>query len=521
MASPDVDNGCNLADILKFGFAGLDRATPYLCDAFKLCRFDDFAIAGGTVIFEGVRIELPATTYAKHLTDYTGDSSDPAVLRPPGSGTRSDALYLDMRLLDELAGRRPELRIAVFESAQTDYTDADGYRHYVERIAEIERTTSRQITPAMLTDCRVTYATKGYDFLILTTAQQSRYPDAAAFLRYDSALQKFKRKSGTKVTIPGGSRIKISGLDTLTNDLLFTATGLTIESEIEIDDSQHHITVGDNARIDLKVSHPEKVTFGRGCSGFVNAEAVCRSEYRTPAKIITAAAAAAIYYRDTGTANALHLTPGTPSANIGALTDGMAFLFSPAHPNTGAATLKLGGLPPKSMKLNGSDLAPGALIVGVKYLAVYSQSDDAFHIDAIAGAGGGDDSEILNSSQSAIGTLPIGATMPVGGTYTTRAIVLPKGVYIWDSYGWLNQFSNRRGSGFYFNPVLITGSGFTTFTYRYWPAAGKEESGKFYTGVLKVFSATAQVVMRYRSDPYSGWRISSPNSEATYFTRIR
>ena len=102
------------------------------------------------------------------------------------------------------------------------------------------------------------------------------------------------------------------------------------------------------------------------------------------------------WYYDNGTANAVHLVRSSTAAQIEMLADGIMVFFSPAHNNTGAATLKLNHLSAKPIHFNNANIVSGMLVPTMKYMAVYSSASDAFNLDVVAS--GIQPSEILSKS---------------------------------------------------------------------------------------------------------------------------
>ena len=154
LLNPDVDTGADPTDIKKFGLEGLDNAVIYNLDNFRLARFNDFDLAAGDLFLEGLPFAPPATSHAQHLNDWNADATPPPPLSPPGAGTRLDGVYMDMWLDGDFNTIRVWAKLTVSASARADYTDGGGVDHYVEKIAEILRTTSRLIDSGMLADFR-------------------------------------------------------------------------------------------------------------------------------------------------------------------------------------------------------------------------------------------------------------------------------------------------------------------------------------------------------------------------------
>lgn len=152
--APDVDKNADLTKVKKFGLEGLDNGVVYNLDDIRTARLNDFDLAIGESFIEGIRCEESATTYENHLNDYNAVVTPVTVLNPPGAGTRTDGVYLDVHLRGDFNGYTPYITIIVSDAVQNDYIDGNGYQHYVEKIGEILRTTSEQIPASMLTDFR-------------------------------------------------------------------------------------------------------------------------------------------------------------------------------------------------------------------------------------------------------------------------------------------------------------------------------------------------------------------------------
>ncbi|MCH8844267.1 MAG: hypothetical protein IID61_15005, partial [SAR324 cluster bacterium] len=154
LANPDVAGGADYTAVKKFGWAGLDNGVVYNVDAIYRARFNDFNVAAGEAFLEGAFLAPVVTTHDQHLQDWNADATAPAVLAPPGSGTRTDGVYLDLYLDPQANGPVLIMALTVSDSAQNDYVDGAGFQHWVEKIADIERTTSERITASMISDTR-------------------------------------------------------------------------------------------------------------------------------------------------------------------------------------------------------------------------------------------------------------------------------------------------------------------------------------------------------------------------------
>ena len=154
LLNPDVSGGADLTDVKKFGLEGLDTAVVYNLDNIRLAQLNDFSLAAGDVFLEGIPFAPAATSHAKHLSDWNADASAPPALAPPGAGTRTDGVYLDLWLDGDLNTIRVYAKLTVSDVAQNDYVDGASIQHRVEKIADILRTTSEQITSGMITDVR-------------------------------------------------------------------------------------------------------------------------------------------------------------------------------------------------------------------------------------------------------------------------------------------------------------------------------------------------------------------------------
>lgn len=80
-------------------------------------------------------------------------------------------------------------------------------------------------------------------------------------------------------------------------------------------------------------------------------------------------------FTDSGSANAYILSGVGARVNPPAYTLGMEIRFTPQNANTGASTLNVGGLGAQSIKLDGIDMAPGYLVAGIEYRAIYNGTD--------------------------------------------------------------------------------------------------------------------------------------------------
>lgn len=85
------------------------------------------------------------------------------------------------------------------------------------------------------------------------------------------------------------------------------------------------------------------------------------------------------FMQDGGGVDAYALTATGNNTLPPAYKDGQTVIFDPANANTGgAATLKIGTLAAKSLKINGIDPFAGALTPGEYFLAIYNLASDRF-----------------------------------------------------------------------------------------------------------------------------------------------
>lgn len=145
LEAPDVAGGCDYADVCKFGLEGLDNGVIYHIDAIKTCRFNDFQIEAGEAFLEGIRLDEALSTYQGHLLDYNNVGTAVDAISPPGAGTRTDNVYLDVHIQGDFNTIAPYIEIKVTGEVLADNIDGNGYQHYLEKIAEIKRTTSEQV----------------------------------------------------------------------------------------------------------------------------------------------------------------------------------------------------------------------------------------------------------------------------------------------------------------------------------------------------------------------------------------
>lgn len=154
LESPDesLPGVIDLANVTKIGISNLDPAIgEYNVDALQRVRFNDFKVDAGIAMVEGGMIENEAqTTYFDHLQDWQGGGSV-TVLNPPGSGTRTDFVYLDASFQLSDQGIKPVLALEVSDQELSDYMDGE-IQHYRVKIASLERDTSQKIHT--LTDIR-------------------------------------------------------------------------------------------------------------------------------------------------------------------------------------------------------------------------------------------------------------------------------------------------------------------------------------------------------------------------------
>jgi hypothetical protein len=187
----------------------------------------------------------------------------------------------------------------------------------------------------------------------------------------------------------------------------------------------------------------------------------------------------------------------------------------------GADTINVNALGAKSLKQYDATGAKVAAVIAANQLVDVEYDGVDFVLLNQLPAGGTDTELLLPGADAGVGPLPVGAVMPVNGVLNTTAVTLKKGIYIYDCYGWSTQLGGGGtvGGGFVQQPVAITGIINASDTWR--RINGETVNGKFYTGVLKVLTPTAQVVMQYRSHQGSTFTVPGPNSEYVSFYRIR
>lgn len=111
------------------------------------------------------------------------------------------------------------------------------------------------------------------------------------------------------------------------------------------------------------------------------------------------------YYVDSGTTNALVITPQPP---ILGYVDGLAFKVVPAFANTGATTINVSGLGTKAITTpNGSALSAGQITAGVIMLIVYKGSGFQY-INAPTGASVASTNDIWAGSSDSTYVSPLG-----------------------------------------------------------------------------------------------------------------
>jgi hypothetical protein len=155
LTTPTGNNGADadLADVKKFGLEGLDNGVDYHLDDIRVARFNDFGVAAGVSMLEGMEWDGAATTYAAHRAAWATPGV-PAALAPPGGGTRTDTVYVDGWFDGDFNTKRVFAQLYVAVAPQADYVDANGLQHYREPLCTILRTTKLRIATAMITDVR-------------------------------------------------------------------------------------------------------------------------------------------------------------------------------------------------------------------------------------------------------------------------------------------------------------------------------------------------------------------------------
>jgi hypothetical protein len=113
------------------------------------------------------------------------------------------------------------------------------------------------------------------------------------------------------------------------------------------------------------------------------------------------------------------------------------------------------------------------------------------------------------------GALPVGASCPVGGSYTAPSSVLEPGVYMYTLYSCAGQIG-QSVSGFNVDIVFISGTGDASYT---WHNFNENSCGDFYTGVVRVTS-TSSVAVRYSSSSGSSFTVPGANAEQVRYWRI-
>jgi len=113
------------------------------------------------------------------------------------------------------------------------------------------------------------------------------------------------------------------------------------------------------------------------------------------------------------------------------------------------------------------------------------------------------------------GALPIGATCPVGGSYTANPSTLEPGIYMYTLYSCPGQIA-QVVSGFNINLIFISGTGDASNT---WHNFNEGSCGDFYTGVVRV-TTTSSVAVRYTSSSGSSFTVPGANTETVKYWKI-
>lgn len=114
-----------------------------------------------------------------------------------------------------------------------------------------------------------------------------------------------------------------------------------------------------------------------------------------------------------------------------------------------------------------------------------------------------------------ISLMAVGATCPVGGSYTSPSVTLEPGIYNYTLYSCANQIG-QTGSGFNITAVFLSGSGDASAT---WHTTTIGSCGHYYTGILRVTS-TSQVAIRHSSYNGSSFNVPGANAENVQFWKI-
>lgn len=170
----------------------------------------------------------------------------------------------------------------------------------------------------------------------------------------------------------------------------------------------------------------------------------------------------------------------------------------------------------------------GALSPTTKLHVVSTTSNTAFRMqdgteglgkvlrsDASGNASWSEPAGLANYPYQSIGTLPVGASCPVGGTYSTSTIALPAGIYIFQHYSCAGQIG-QLVTGLNVFIGIVSGSGDASGT---WHDFNGGSCGHYYTGVLRCFTPCT-VNRIYQSYSGSSFTVPGANSEGTTFIKI-
>ena len=128
-------------------------------------------------------------------------------------------------------------------------------------------------------------------------------------------------------------------------------------------------------------------------------------------------------------------------------------------------------------------------------------------------------SSLANYPFQSIGTLPIGANCPVGGTYATSTIVLPAGIYYYTNYSCDGQIGAPSPAGFNVSIQIVSGSGDSNGTFHDFNIGFGGSCGNYFTGIVRCFSPCT-VCRVYTSYGGSSFTVPGANSEGTVFIKI-
>lgn len=277
---------------------------------------NDFTITGGNgtvdgagvFYVQGIRVILPSNT-----TYLTQEVAGP-VLAPPGAGTRTDTVYVDVwfdevdpvadsSMLDPTllveTSRRLKLkymvRVAAGAGTPANYTDANGIPHYTATLATILRTTSNAIDAGMVTDARqILYP----GATVQRTRDSIKYVIEQASIVYNEADNTQLRLAILNMVSSANAAIIISGA---------TFEASVVNGEMVRWDSA-------NSRFDEAVADGTANNRAVGVADVTNSKVYCFGE--TPA-LFSGLSPGTRYYLDPTTGGAVTSTQPSDSVQVG------------------------------------------------------------------------------------------------------------------------------------------------------------------------------------------------------------